>query len=222
MSNTNTDKLKKVGAHYGYSRTRRHPSAKPFIETNTNGVDFINLSITASQIENAKELLKKIKESGKQVVFVSTKPEMKQIIKELALSVNMPYIADRYIGGVFTNYPQIKKRIEKLHTLLKQKENGELNVYTKKEQLLIAKDMERLDRNFGGLSNLVGLPAAAIIVDVRKEYMCCDEATRMNIPVIGLTNTDGDVKSVTNPIVCNDSAPQVVRSILEDLKSVLA
>jgi small subunit ribosomal protein S2 len=147
---------------------------------------------------------------------------MKQIIKELALSVNMPYIADRYIGGVFTNYPQIKKRIEKLHTLLKQKENGELNVYTKKEQLLIAKDMERLDRNFGGLSNLVGLPAAAIIVDVRKEYMCCDEATRMNIPVIGLTNTDGDVKSVTNPIVCNDSAPQVVRSILEDLKSVLA
>ena len=171
-------------------------------------------------MDEAVKFLKSVVDANKQVVFVGTKPEMKQIIKEISLASNMPYIADRYIGGVFTNYPQIKKRIEKLHTLLKQKEAGELAVYTKKEQMLIQKDIERLDRSFGGLSILEGLPAAMIVVDSKKDWMCVDEAIKMRIPVIALCNTDSDIKVADYPIVCNDAAPQVVRAMLENIKSI--
>ena len=220
MSNLNTNDLVKIGAHYGYTRTRRHPSAKPFINTSVNGVDFIELSKTSAQFDTAFDFLKSVVAANRQVVFVGTKPEMKQIIKEISLASGMPYIADRYIGGVFTNFPQIKKRIEKLHTLLKQKEAGELAVYTKKEQVLIQRDIERLDRSFGGLSVLDGLPAAIVVIDSKKEWMCVDEAIRMRIPVIALCNTDCDNKVIDYPIICNDAAPQVARYMLESIKNV--
>lgn len=218
MSNLNINELVKLGAHYGYTRTRRHPTAKPFIKSSTNGVDFIDLEKTSLQMDEALKFLKSVVDSNKQVLFVSTKPEMKQIIKEISLSSGMPYIADRYIGGSLTNYPQIKKRIEKLHDLLKKKEAGELSVYTKKEQGLIQKDIERLDRNFGGLSVLEGLPAALVVVDSKKEDMCVAEAIKMRIPVVSLCNTDCDNKIIDYPIVCNDAAPQVVREMLETIK----
>ncbi len=220
MSNLNINDLVKIGAHYGYTRTRRHPSAKPYINASQNGVDFIDLSKTIAQANTAVEFLKSVVAANRQVVFVGTKPEMKQIIKEISLSSNMPYIADRYIGGVFTNFPQIKKRIEKLHTLLKQKEAGELAVYTKKEQVLIQRDIDRLDRSFGGLSILDGLPAALVVVDSKKEWMCVDEAIRMRIPVVALCNTDSDIKIVDYPIVCNDAAPGVARAMLENIKTI--
>ena len=220
MSNLNTNDLVKIGAHYGYTRTRRHPSAKPYINSSLNGVDFIELSKTSTQFDTAVDFLRSVVAANKQVVFLGTKPEMKQIIKEISLATGMPYIADRYIGGAFTNYPQIKKRIEKLHTLLKQKEAGELAVYTKKEQMLIQKDIERLDRNFGGLSTLEGLPGALVVIDSKKEWMCVDEAIKMRIPVVALCNTDCDIKAVDYPIVCNDAAPQVARYMLENLKQV--
>ena len=220
MSNLNTNDLVKIGAHYGYTRTRRHPSAKPYINASQNGVDFIDLSKTMTQMDTAMDFLKGVVAANRQVVFVGTKPEMKQIIKEISLASNMPYIADRYIGGVFTNFPQIKKRIEKLHTLLKQKEAGELAVYTKKEQVLIQRDIDRLDRSFGGLSVLDGLPAALVVIDSKKEWMCVDEAIRMRIPVVALCNTDSDIKVIDYPIVCNDAAPQVARAMLEHIKTI--
>ena len=220
MSNLNTNDLVKIGAHYGYTRTRRHPSAKPYINASQNGVDFIDLSKTMTQMDTAMDFLKGVVAANRQVVFVGTKPEMKQIIKEISLASNMPYIADRYIGGVFTNFPQIKKRIEKLHTLLKQKESGELAVYTKKEQVLIQRDIDRLDRSFGGLSVLDGLPAALVVIDSKKEWMCVDEAIRMRIPVVALCNTDSDIKVIDYPVVCNDAAPQVARAMLEHIKTI--
>ncbi len=220
MSNLNTNDLVKIGAHYGYTRTRRHPSAKPYINASQNGVDFIDLSKTMTQMDTAMDFLKGVVAANRQVVFVGTKPEMKQIIKEISLASNMPYIADRYIGGVFTNFPQIKKRIEKLHTLLKQKEAGELAVYTKKEQVLIQRDIDRLDRSFGGLSVLDGLPAALVVIDSKKEWMCVDEAIRMRIPVVALCNTDSDIKVIDYPVVCNDAAPQVARAMLEHIKTI--
>ncbi len=218
MSNLNVNELIKLGAHYGYTRTRRHPSAKPFVKSSSNGVDFIDLDKTSNQYDEAVNFLKSVIDANKSVLFVGTKPEMKQIIKEISLASGMPYIADRYIGGTLTNYTQIKKRIEKLHDLLKKKEAGELSVYTKKEQMLIQKDIERLDRNFGGLSSLDNLPGALIIVDSKKEWMCLDEAIKMRIPVVALCNTDCDNKIVDYPIVINEAAPQVVRNILESIK----
>lgn len=212
----------KVGAHYGYTRTRRHPSTKAYIAASSNGVDFIDLEKTQADFEKAVTFLKSVLATNKQILFVGTKPEIRQIVKEIALSMNQPYVADRYIGGAITNFPQIKKRIEKLHDLLSRKEKGELAVYTKKEQVLIQRDIDRLDRNFGGMSTVATLPGAIVIVDARKEMMCVEEAKRMRIPVVALANTDCDINDIEYPIVCNDGAPISVRTFLEALKTELA
>ncbi len=216
------DALKQAGLQYGYSRTRRHPSVKPFIEGNHNGVDFIKLESTKEQLEEAISFLKSVSGAGKVILFVGVKPEIRQIIKEVALSLNAPYIAERFIGGTLTNFPQMKKRIEKLHDLLKKKETGELSVYTKKEQLLIQRDIDRLDRDFGGISSLTNLPAAIVIIDPRHELMCVKEAKLLHIPVVALSNTDCTIEGIEYPIVGNDGSVSSVRFVLESIKSALA
>ena len=214
--------LKKAGLQYGYSRTRRHPSVKPFIEGNFNGVDFINLDTTKAQLDEAIAFLTAMHSAGKVVLFVGVKPEIRQIIKEVALSLNAPYIAERFIGGTLTNFPQIKKRIEKLHDLLKKKETGELAVYTKKEQLLIQRDIDRLDRDFGGISSLTNIPSAIVMIDSRHEDMCLKEAKRLHIPVVALCNTDCTLEGIEYPIVGNDGSVSSVRFVLEAIKSSLS
>ena len=216
------DALKKAGLQYGYSRTRRHPSVKPFVEGNANGVDFINLNSTKTQLEEAVAYLKTVSGAGKTILFVGVKPEIRQIIKEVALSLNAPYIAERFIGGTLTNFPQMKKRIEKLHDLLKKKETGELAVYTKKEQLLIQRDIDRLDRDFGGISALTNLPAAIVVIDPRHESMCVKEAKLLHIPVVALSNTDCTIEGIEYPIVGNDGSVSSVRFVLETIKGALA
>lgn len=222
MSSITTDALKKAGLQYGYSRTRRHPSVKPYVEGNFNGVDFINLEKTKAQLEEAISFLTSVAGAGKTILFVGVKPEVRQIIKEVALSLNAPYIAERFIGGTLTNFPQMKKRIEKLHDLLKKKETGELAVYTKKEQLLIQRDIDRLDRDFGGISSLTNIPAAIVIIDARHEDMCVKEAKHLHIPVVALCNTDCTIEGIQYPIVGNDGAVTSVRYVLETIKSALS
>lgn len=222
MSNITTEALKKAGLQYGYSRTRRHPSVKPYVEGNFNGVDFINLEKTKTQMEEAISFLKSVQGAGKVILFVGIKPEIRQIIKEVALSLNSPYIAERFIGGTLTNFPQMKKRIEKLHDLLKKKETGELSVYTKKEQLLIQRDIDRLDRDFGGISSLTNIPAAIVVIDSRHEVMCINEAKHLHIPVVALCNTDCTLENIEYPIVGNDGAVSSVRFVLETIKAALS
>jgi small subunit ribosomal protein S2 len=214
--------LSKAGLQYGYSRTRRHPSVKPYIESNHNGVDFINLDKTAEQLDNAISFLKSVQGAGKVILFVGVKPEIRQIVKEVALSLGAPYITERFIGGTLTNFPQIKKRIEKLHDLLKKKETGELAVYTKKEQLLIQRDIDRLDRDFGGISALTNVPSAVVLIDSRHEDMCLKEAKRLHIPVVALCNTDCTLEGIEYPVVGNDGSVQAVRFVLEAMKEALA
>lgn len=214
--------LSNAGLQYGYSRTRRHPSVKPYIEGNHNGVDFINLDKTAEQLENAISFLKSAQGAGKTILFVGVKPEIRAVVKEVALSLGAPYIAERFIGGTLTNFPQIKKRIEKLHDLLKKKETGELAVYTKKEQLLIQRDIDRLDRDFGGISSLTNIPAAIVMIDPRHESMCVKEAMRLHIPVVALANTDCTLEGIEYPVVGNDGSVGSVRFVLETIKDALA
>ncbi len=213
--------LKKAGLQYGYSRTRRHPTVKPFIEGNANGVDFINLEATKTQLETAVSYLKSMQMAGKVILFVGVKPEIRQIVKEIALSVNSPYVAERFIGGTLTNFSQMKKRIEKLHDLLKKKETGELTVYTKKEQLLIQRDIDRLDRDFGGISALTNIPSVVVIIDPRHEIMCVKEAKLLHIPVVALSNTDCTIEGIEYPIVGNDGSVSSVRFVLETIKDAL-
>ena len=214
--------LKKAGLQYGYSRTRRHPSVKPYVEGNANGIDFINLEKTKVQLEEAITFLKSVQGAGKTILFVGVKPEIRQVIKEVALSVNAPYIAERFIGGTLTNFPQMKKRIDKLHDLLKKKETGELAVYTKKEQLLIQRDIDRLDRDFGGISTLTNIPAAIVVIDSRHELMCVKEAKLLHIPVVALSNTDCTIEGIEYPIVGNDGSVPAVRFVLETIKEALS
>ena len=213
--------LEKVGLQYGYSRTRRHPSIKPFIEGTHNGVDFIKLDETTKQLTDALTFLKSMHSAGKVILFVGVKPEIRQIIKEVALSLNSPYIAERFIGGSLTNFAQMKKRIDKLHDLLKKKETGELAVYTKKEQLLIQRDIDRLDRDFGGVSALTNLPHVVVIIDPRHEDMCIKEAAMCHIPVVALCNTDCKLDGIEYPVVGNDGSVAPVRFVLEAIKETL-
>jgi small subunit ribosomal protein S2 len=221
MSKITQDTLAKAGLQYGYSRTRRHPSVKPFIESNHNGVDFINLNKTEEQLQNALTFLKSMHSAGKVILFVGVKPEIRQVIKEVALSLNAPYIAERFIGGALTNFPQMKKRIDRLHDLLKKKETGELAVYTKKEQLLIQRDIDRLDRDFGGISALTNIPHVVVVVDPRHEAMCIKEASVCHIPVVALCNTDCKLDGIEYPIVGNDGSLTSVRYVLEAIKEAL-
>ena len=217
----NKEALSKAGLQYGYSRTRRHPSIKPFVEGNYNGVDFINLAKTEEQLKEAVSFLKSMHSAGKVILFVGVKPEIRQIVKEVALSLNAPYISERFIGGTLTNFPQMKKRIEKLHDLLKKKETGELSVYTKKEQLLIQRDIDRLDRDFGGISSLTNIPHVVVMIDSRHEDMCVKEAVRLHIPIVALSNTDCNIDGIEYPIVGNDGSVSSVRFVLESIKEAL-
>jgi small subunit ribosomal protein S2 len=221
MKEITKEVLAKAGLQYGYSRTRRHPSTKPFILENKNGIDFINLDKTKVQLEEAISFLKAVSGAGKPILFVGVKPEIRQIVKEVALSLNAPYIAERFIGGSLTNFPQMKKRIEKLHDLLKKKETGELSVYTKKEQLLIQRDIDRLDRDFGGVSLMNNLPGAIVVVDPRYESICMKEAIHTHIPVVALSNTDCTIEDIEYPVVGNDGSVTSVRFFLETIKDAL-
>ena len=140
-----------AGAHFGYSRSRRHPSVKSFVFGVKNGVEIMDLEKTSVELERAKEFVKTIAKTGKQILFVGTKNEGKKALEDGALSVDMPFVAERWVGGNLTNFPEIKKRIALLEDLRAKRENGELAMYTKKERLLIDKDIERLERNFSVL-----------------------------------------------------------------------
>lgn len=213
--------LADAGLHYGFSRTRRHPSAKPFVHSNKGGIDFIDLEKTKVQLETALSFLYAVKNAGKVILFVGVKPEVRQLTKEIALSLNAPYVAERFIGGTLTNFAQMKKRIDRLHDLLKKKEAGEFAVFTKKEQLLLQREIERLDNDFGGISTLTNLPAAIVIVDPRYEAMAVLEAKRMNIPVVALSNTDCNINDIEYPVVGNDGSLASVKFFLETVKAEL-
>lgn len=195
-----------AGAHFGYSRSRRHPSAKPFIFGVKNGMEILDLEKTSIELENAKEFIKTLAKGGKQILFVGTKNEAKKAVENGAVSIDMPYVTERWVGGVLTNFPEIKKRIARLEDLRNKREKGELIIYTKKERLLIDKDIERLERNFSGLVSMKDVPVAMFVVDPKKEGIAVKEAQYLGIPVIALAGSDCNLKELEFPIPGNDSA----------------
>lgn len=219
IENIKIEDLAKTGVGYGYQKTRRHPSTKGSIYITQNGVDIIDLNKTKEQLEEAVNFLKTLREQKKRIIFIGEKQEIVQSVKEVALALGEPYIVNRFIGGSITNFPQIKKRIEKLHTMLEQKEKGEWSKFTKKEQLLMQRELDKLDKNFGGLSGLTNLPGAIVVVDSKHEEIPVKEAAIAHIPVISLSNTDCDVSTIEYPIICNDSSKSSVETILNIIKN---
>jgi small subunit ribosomal protein S2 len=208
-----------AGAHYGYGKTRRHPSVSSYIYTTKNKTDIIDLEKTAIMLAKAQEFIKSLGARNKVVLFVGTKPEAKEIIKNTAEALNMPYVNERWIGGTLSNFIEIKKRINELENYRKENKEGGLEKYTKKERVVMAKKMERLARYYSGLVGLKKLPDALYIVDGKAEKIAQTESLKSNVPVVALLNSDSNIKSIDYPIVCNDSGIPSIKLFTESISN---
>ncbi|MCI5051165.1 MAG: 30S ribosomal protein S2 [Candidatus Pacebacteria bacterium] len=194
-----------AGAHVGYSKTRRHPSAREFVFDSRQKKDIIDLEKTTTQLETALGFLKELQGTDKQVLFVGTKAEARRLMREAAELIDMPFVTERWLGGTLTNAKEIRSRVDRLIMLQDQAEKGELVAATKKEKLMLEREIERLEKKFGGLKTMKKAPAALFVIDSKKEEIAVTEARQMNIPVIAIANTDCDVSIINYPIVANDT-----------------
>jgi small subunit ribosomal protein S2 len=212
-----------VGAHFGYPRTRRHPTASPFLYTTKDRTDIFDLEETQKRLDAAKAFISSLSSQGKTVLFVGGKNETAAIIKSAAERIGEPYVAGRWIGGTLTNFKNIRKRIERLERLTADKESGELEKkYTKKEQLLLSREVEGLIFRFGGITKMHDLPGALFVVDSRHEKIAVQEANQLRIPVIALSSSDCDFSKVQFPIPGNDTAVKSVSLIVDEIADAYA
>ncbi len=220
-NNSQIEKMFEVGAHYAYTRSKRHPSAKPFIFGVKNGTEIFDLEKTALALAKAQEFIRTLLATGmKQVLFVGSKSEIKNIIKEIADDVKMPNVTNRWVGGTLTNFDLIKKRVEKYQKLLEDKESGALLKYTKKERGQIDKEIAKLERKFAGIVSMKTLPAAMFVIDSKYEAIAMEEAKQKNIPVIALANSDCNIREIDYPILANDASCDSVRFFANEIASV--
>ena len=213
------ENLFKAGAHFAYSKSRRHPSAKPFIFGVKNKVEIFDLEKTEVELQKAKDFVKTFGETGAQILFVGGKNEAKEAIKNVAQSLNMPYVAGRWIGGSLTNFSEIRKRVIKLETLTSQKEKGELAKYTKKERLLIDRDIARLQMSFSGLVTMKELPKLMFVVDSKKEHIAVAEAKKNGVKIISLSGSDCDLGEVDYAIPGNDVSMHSIAYVVSEIAS---
>ena len=211
------EEMFKAGAHFGYSRSRRHPTASRYIFGVKNRVEIFDLAKTADLLKNALDFVSGLAKEDRQILFVGGKNEARDLIKNAAISIDMPYVAGRWIGGTFTNFPEIKKRISKLEELTKQREKGELSKYTKKERLIIDRNIANLERFFSGLLLMKEMPKAIFVIDPKNEAIAVTEAKKMGIPVIALAGSDCDIKDVDYPIAANDSSISSISFFVDEI-----
>jgi small subunit ribosomal protein S2 len=217
VNNPMIDSMFKAGAHFGFSKTRRHPSVAPYIFGIKNKVEIFDLEKTSALLEKAKAYVASLGKEGKTILFVGGKSEARNAVKNGALSVNMPYVDGRWIGGTLTNFVQIRKRVEKLERLTSEKEKGELAKYTKKERLLIDREIANLERFFSGVASMKELPKALFVVDPKKEKTAVQEAEYMGIPVIAIAGSDCNIKAIDYPIVGNDSSQTSINYLTQEI-----
>jgi small subunit ribosomal protein S2 len=200
------EKLFSVGAHFGFNKSRRHPSTSNFIFGSKNKVDIFDLEKTDQNLQKALEYVSSLASTNSTILFIGGKHEAQRAIKSAAEIAGLPYVAGRWIGGTLTNFGEIRKRVDTMLSLMSQKSKGELEKYTKKERLLIDRDIEKLEKMFWGIKDMSTLPKAVFIVDPRFESSAMNEAKSLNIPVIALCSSDNNINSIDYPIVANDSS----------------
>lgn len=208
-----------AGAHFGYRRSKRHPTAAPFMFGVKNNVEIFDLELVKPALLKAEEFVKSLAQSGKTLLFVGGKHEAGEAIKSGAGKLGMPSVFGRWIGGTLTNFANIRGRIDKMLDLISKREKGELAKYTKKERLLIDRDIARLEMLFGGLIPLKALPAALFIVDPGKEHTAVSEARNMGIPVVALASSDCDFSKLDYIIPGNDASRQSIAFFVERIVS---
>lgn len=211
------DALFSVGAHFGFVKSRRHPSAKPFILGAKNKVEIFDLEKTSKELEKALAFVEEKGREGALTLFVGGKSEAREAVEKAGRELQMPYVAGRWIGGTLTNFSEIRKRIMRLEELTTQREKGELAKYTKKERLLIDREIENLQIYFGGLSALKALPKLLVVIDPKKEEIAILEAKRMRIPVVALAGSDTDLHQVEYAIPGNDASRHTIAFITNEI-----
>ncbi len=214
-------KMIEAGVYFGHSKSRKNPRMDPYIYTLKENIHIIDLVSSIKKMNQALNFIKEIVKKGGLVLFVGIHPQAKKITKKAAEECNMPYVTERWLGGILTNFKTIFKRIEHLRDLEKKKATGEFKKYTKKERMLFDQEIEKLNKNLGGIKNLNKLPDAILVLSIKKSPVVIREAQRKKVPLIGLADTDSDPTLVDYPIPSNDDAISALEFMLEQVKDVI-
>ena len=217
MGKIEVKELLDAGVHFGHLTRKWNPNMAPFIYMERNGIHIINLYKTVAKIEEASEALKKIAASGRKILFVATKKQAKEIVAESASKVNMPYITERWPGGMLTNFVTIRKAVKKMAAIDRMKKDGTFNTLSKKERLQVARLREKLEKNLGSISDMTRLPGALFVVDIIREHIAIKEAQKLNIPIFAMVDTNSDPREVEYVIPSNDDASKSITKILENI-----
>ena len=214
MSRTNFDQLLQAGCHFGHLHRKWNPAMAPYIFMERNGIHIIDLNKTVAKIDEAAEALKGIAKSGKKILFVATKKQAKELVAEKATSVNMPYVVERWPGGMLTNFPTIRKAVKKMTNIDKLMSDGTFSNLSKRELLQVTRQRAKLEKNLGSIVDLTRLPSALFVVDVMKEAIAVKEANRLGIPVFAMVDTNSDPRNINFVIPANDDAKDSIETVL--------
>ena len=222
MARTNFDQLLEAGCHFGHLKRKWNPAMAPYIFMERNGIHIIDLHKTVVKIDEAADALKQIAKSGKKVLFVATKKQAKDIVAEKATSVNMPYVIERWPGGMLTNFPTIRKAVKKMANIDKLMADGTFSNLSKREILQISRQRAKLEKNLGSIADLTRLPSALFVVDVLKENIAVREANRLGIPVFAIVDTNSDPNNIDFMIPANDDAKDSIEVIMNACCAAIA
>ena len=219
---TNFKQLLDAGVHFGHQKRKWNPAMTPYVFMEKNGIHIIDLNKSVAKIEEAASAMKQIVKSGKNILFVATKKQAKDIVAEKVKKINMPYITERWPGGLLTNFVTIRKAVKKMDTIDKMNEDGTIDTLSKRERLQISRTREKLEKNLGSISKMNRIPSAIFVVDISKEKIAVAEAKKLNIPCFAMVDTNSDPNLVEFPIPANDDATKSIECIVEILTTAVA
>ena len=222
MASITFEQLLKAGAHFGHQPRKWNPAMAPYIFMERNNTHIIDLHKTVAKIEESTEIIRNMARNGKKILFVATKKQVKEPVEELAKSVGMPYVVERWPGGMLTNFPTIRKAVKKMVQIDKMKEDGTYSNLSKREKLQVERQRAKLEKTLGSIQDMTRLPSALFVVDIIKEHIAVREATRLGIPVFAIVDTNADPKLVDYVIPANDDSRETVELIMGAMCSAIS
>ena len=222
MENTTFEQMLQAGVHFGHLKRKWNPHMAPYIFTEKKGIHIIDLHKTGVKLDEAAAAMKQIAKSGKKILFVATKKQAKEIVAERVKAVGMPYVTERWSGGMLTNFATIRKAVRKMSQIDKMEQDGTLNTMSKRERLQVSRQRAKLEKNLGSITDLNRIPSAIFIVDVVKENIALAEARKLGIPVFAMVDTNSDPRPVDFPIPANDDASRSIALVLDVLVQAVA
>ncbi len=211
------EELLKAGVHFGHLKRKWNPKMRPYIFMEKKGIHLIDLNKTQKELEKAAKVAKQMAKSGRKILFVATKNQASKIVQDAAKSVNMPYVTERWLGGMLTNFSTIRRSVKKMHNIDRMMKDGSLSNLTKKERLMLSRERAKLERVLGGIDNLNRIPQALFIVDTTFEHLALDEARKLGLKTIGMVDTNSDPRELDFPIPSNDDSSHSIKLITDTI-----